>query len=81
MALERIEAKETAADLASYRATLFMCAAHCQGGHSEAGMSAAGLLGVPFPITMPNLIKAASAEGLSVLALWPWLAIRAEGED
>jgi hypothetical protein len=55
-------------------AALFMCAAHCQGGHSEAGAAAAKVLGVPFPIAMDDLKAKAAAEGLHPEKLWPWLA-------
>lgn len=55
------------------RVALFMCASHCQGGHSDAGAVAAQALGVPFPISMPELVKRAQAEGLDPDGLWPWL--------
>lgn len=58
----------------SERIALFMCAASCQGGHSDAGHAAAEALGVPFPITMPSLEHKALAEGLNPAELWPWLA-------
>ena len=51
---------------------LLMCAAHCQGGHSEAGMAAAEALGIPFPIRMESLKKAALARGYDPDELWPW---------
>jgi len=54
------------------REALFMCATHCQGGHSDAGMAAAEALGIPFPITMDNLIKQARKEGRDPQRLWPW---------
>lgn len=56
------------------REALFMCATHCQGGHSEAGYAAAQILGVPFPITMPDLVAKVRAEGLDPDKLWPWYA-------
>jgi hypothetical protein len=52
---------------------LFMCAAHCQGGHSEAGVAAAIALGVDFPVRMKNLEKAAIERGYDPDQLWPWL--------
>lgn len=55
------------------RKALFMCAAHCQGGHSDAGAAAAEALGVPFPIDMDSLVRKARAEGVNPAALWPWL--------
>jgi hypothetical protein len=61
------------------RVALFMAAAHCQGGHSDAGAMAAGILGVPFPIRMDDLAKRARAEGYDPDAMWPWWArMRAE---
>lgn len=56
------------------RIALFMCASHCQGGHSAAGMAAAEALGIEFPITMPNLRAQATKEGLDPKELWPWYA-------
>lgn len=53
-------------------AALFMCAAHCQGGHSEAGMAASKALGVPFPIRMEELIVKAEELHLDIASLWPW---------
>lgn len=50
-----------------------MCAASCQGGHSEAGMAAAAALGIPFPITMDALLAKAIEERRDPDALWPWL--------
>jgi hypothetical protein len=45
----------------------------CQGGHSDAGLAASEVLGIPFPITMENLVKKAVSEGYDAKALWPWL--------
>lgn len=59
--------------LAGYRIALFMCAAHCQGGHSDAGRVAAEVLNVPFPIRMEDLARQAKAEGFDPKQLWPWL--------
>lgn len=55
------------------RRALFMCAAHCQGGHSGAGQEAANALGVPFPLDMKNLVLKAKSEGENPAKLWPWL--------
>jgi hypothetical protein len=54
------------------RIALFMCATHCQGGHSAAGAAAAEALGISFPITMTNLVARAREEGLDPNELWPW---------
>lgn len=54
------------------RIALFMCAAHCQGGHSAAGMAAADALGITFPITMKKLANRARKDGLDPKKLWPW---------
>jgi hypothetical protein len=54
------------------RRALFMCAAHCQGGHSAAGSEASQVLGVPFPITMSEMVAKARADGLNPAELWPW---------
>lgn len=62
------------------RKALFMCAAHCQGGHSQAGDAAAEALGVPFPIRMGDLAEKARGEGVNPATLWPWL-IRQNGLD
>lgn len=50
-----------------------------QGGHSEEGRKLAGLLGVPFPLTMPALERRAEKLGLKPYNLWPWLAKLREG--
>jgi hypothetical protein len=55
------------------RIALFMCAAHCQGGHSDAGRAAAEALGITFPVTMKKLINQAKRENLDPDKLWPWL--------
>jgi len=54
------------------RVALYMCAAHCQGGHSAAGQAAADALGISFPITMRNLADAAIKDDLDPRVLWPW---------
>lgn len=51
--------------------------ASCQGGHSTEGQRIANILGVPFPLTMPNLASRAKKLGFRVEALWPWY----EGKD
>lgn len=51
---------------------LLMCAASCQGGHSDAGAAAAEALGTKFPITMEGLAKVAKRDGLDRDKLWPW---------
>lgn len=53
---------------------LLMAGAHCQGGHSEAGMVIAENFGIPFPLTMDNLCAAAEARGYSAAEIWPWWA-------
>lgn len=57
----------------TYRA-LFIEASHRQGGHSARGGEIADKLGVPFPLTMPNLEKRAKEMGFNPAELWPWLA-------
>lgn len=54
------------------RKALYMCAAHCQGGHSDAGLMAARALGVPFPIRMEQMAEKAKQEGFDPDDLWPW---------
>ena len=54
------------------RIALFMCAAHCQGGHSAAGAAAAEALGITFPVTMKKLANRARKDGLDPKKLWPW---------
>lgn len=51
---------------------LLMCAASCQGGHSDAGMAASEALGIPFPIRMESLEAAAIREGFDPRELYPW---------
>jgi hypothetical protein len=57
-----------------------MCAASCQGGHSDAGAAAAEVLGVPFPIRLESLVKKAIQEGFDPNDLWPW-AMKNWGKD
>jgi hypothetical protein len=56
----------------SLKKTLFMAAANCQGGSSEAGARVAAALGVPFPVRMEELKKAAIRDGFDPDELWPW---------
>jgi hypothetical protein len=51
---------------------LYICASHHQGGHSRSGGVAACALGIPFPLNMDNLAKAALRDGLDPRDLWPW---------
>jgi hypothetical protein len=48
-------------------------ATHCQGGHSRVGHEVADLLGIPFPLNMENLSRAAVERGFDPGELWPWL--------
>jgi hypothetical protein len=61
-----------AAENTELRTALFMCAASCQGGHSDAGQAASKALGVPFPIRMDALVAKAKADGYDPDELWPW---------
>ena len=45
-----------------------------QGGHSHIGAAVADLLGIPFPLRMVDLKKAALERGYEPTSLWPWLA-------
>lgn len=54
------------------RKALFMCATSCQGGASDAGMAAAKVLGIPFPIKINNLVAQALKEGFDPFELWSW---------
>jgi hypothetical protein len=56
----------------SLKKTLFMAAANCQGGSSEAGARVAAALGVPFPVRMEELRRAAIRDGFDPDELWPW---------
>lgn len=62
--------------MSNERIALFMCASHCQGGHSLAGAAAAKALGITFPITMKKLANRARKEGLDPKELWPWYPIK-----
>ena len=64
--------REAQAEIEKLRKTLYMCAASCQGGHSDAGQAAAGVLGIPFPVRMENLEDAAKRDGFDPGELWPW---------
>jgi hypothetical protein len=59
--------------ISALKKALFMCAASCQGGHSDAGAAAAEVLGVPFPLRMEALERKAEADGFNTQELWPWL--------
>jgi len=56
-----------------YREALLKCAPSHQGGHSDTGATIADCLGVPFPITVPDLEHLAQREGFDTDKLWPWL--------
>lgn len=56
------------------RRALYLEASHKQGGHSQRGGEIADELGIPFPLTMPNLERAARRDGFDPNELWPWLA-------
>ncbi|MDP3330059.1 hypothetical protein, partial [Parvibaculum sp.] len=61
--------------LRATRAALFMCAASCQGRHSDAGAAAAAeILGIDFPLRRDALWARAVSEGFKPEELWPWLA-------
>lgn len=70
---DRRLSRDTVQELERLRDALLMCAASCQGGHSDAGMAASQALGIPFPINMVNLVAKANEWGLNQDALWPWL--------
>ena len=70
---------EASKEILRLRKALYMCAAHCQGGHSGAGGEASEVLGVPFPIRMPQLEAAAIRDGFDPDELWPWLRPMREG--
>lgn len=55
------------------REALFVAAPHHQGGHSRSGSMIAKALGVPFPVSCPDLVSKARAAGLNPAQLWPWL--------
>jgi hypothetical protein len=52
---------------------VIVMASNFQGGHSPIGREVAGLLGIPFPLNMTNLSKAARDNGFDPDRLWPWL--------
>jgi hypothetical protein len=56
------------------REALYRAAPSHQGGHSKTGDAIAEVLGVPFPLNVYDLEKAAKAEGYDPNDLWPWLA-------
>lgn len=55
-------------------AVLFDIAASHQGGNSRNGALIARALGIPFPITMPDLGHRALEVGLKPRQIWPWWA-------
>lgn len=61
-------------EIKSLQKALFIAASQHQGGHSATGGAIAGALGIPFPVTMPNLEKRAKQLGFDPKELWPWLA-------
>lgn len=70
---DRRIALSTVTELERLRDALLMCASHCQGGHSDAGMAAAQALGIPFPVSMESLIAKAREWELDPDHLWPWV--------
>lgn len=53
--------------------TILRIAPSHQGGHSDVGMHFAEILGVPFPLRVPDLEKRARESNLDPYELWPWL--------
>jgi hypothetical protein len=60
---------------------LLGAASHCQGGHSGLGAKIADYFGIPFPLCMANLRKAAINRGFEPAKLWPWWAGALAGKD
>jgi hypothetical protein len=52
---------------------LFLAAPGKQGGHSAEGAMIAERLGLPFPLTMADLVAKVRAEGENPAAMYPWL--------
>lgn len=65
------ERAEKASD--KYLRALLICAPGHQGGHSYTGGEIADALGIPFPVTMPDLRRFATDHGFMPYDLWPWL--------
>lgn len=65
---------EAASEIDRLRKALFIAASQHHGGHSATGGAIADALGIPFPVTMPNLEKRAKEFGFNSKDLWPWLA-------
>jgi hypothetical protein len=65
--------REAGLDQKQMLRAVLMAAAHCQGGHSDAGAEIADLLGLPFPLRMETLRRAATDHGFLPYDLWPWL--------
>ena len=53
---------------------ILILAANFQGGNSAEGGKIAERLGIPFPLNMRNLGKAAIRLGFEPSELWPWSA-------
>ncbi|MDB5848244.1 MAG: hypothetical protein JWP29_1996 [Rhodoferax sp.] len=53
---------------------ILLMAPSFQGGHSTTGDEVAEYLGIPFPLKMEHLSKAARARGFDPAELWPWHA-------
>ncbi len=51
---------------------ILLMAPSFQGGHSKTGGEVADFLGIPFPIRMEHLGKAAIDRGFDPAELWPW---------
>lgn len=66
--LERLDRQ-----LATMRSLLLQAAAHCQGGHSDAGLAISREFGLPFPVNMGDLVVKARDLDLNPARLWPWL--------
>ena len=59
-------------EVRALRKALLMCAASCQGGHSDAGQAVCNIFGIPFPVRMRNLARVAIEHGFDPAELWPW---------
>lgn len=53
---------------------ILLMAPSFQGGHCATGNAVAEYLGIPFPLKMDALAKAAKARGFKPNILWPWWA-------
>lgn len=70
---DRRLSNDTVQELERLRDALLMCAASCQGGHSDAGMAASLALDIPFPVRMDKLEEKAREWKIDPDHLWPWL--------